>query len=221
MQGLNQGVVRMAAMDSHANGLLPGLIERLSHEHSAISLEAEIMSTDNAAGALVNGDVDVTAAYNLSPHREIVIVFSADLPFGCVVAPDHPLSRTRTTTMQNASGYPIALQSRSLMIRRYLDAKHGWILAQQKPPVVSNSLQLMKQLARSGNYIAFTSELDAAPELIEGTLKFIPIRDKAADPQSVSVAVNARRVSRIAQIVAGVLAEEIAASLRRIRSQPS
>ena len=77
----------------------------------------------------------------------------------------------------------------------------------------------MKQLARSGNYIAFTSELDAAPELIDGTLKFIPVRDKAADPQSVSVAVNARRVSRIAQIVAGILAEEIAAALKSIRSR--
>ncbi|HRE20819.1 MAG TPA: LysR family transcriptional regulator [Rhabdaerophilum sp.] len=221
MQGINQGNVRIAAMDSHANGLLPALVGHLAREHPAISIEAEIMSTDGAATALINGDVDVTVAFNLSPHQEIIIQSSTELPLGCVVAPGHVLAQSRTTTLQKAASFPIVLQSRSLMIRRYLEAKHGWIFTQHRPPVVTNSLQFMKHLARSGSHIAFTSEFDVAPELLEGSLRFIPIRDKVAEPQTICVAVNARRGSRISQIVASAVAEEIQSMLKRARGKNS
>ncbi len=107
------------------------------------------------------------------------------------------------------------------MIRRYLEARHGWLFTDPQKAVVTNSLQLVKQLARSGRYIAFTSELDAAPELIDGSLIFLPVRDKGAEPQTVSVAIDARKpLSRIGRIVADLLTVEIKASLDKARLQP-
>jgi len=73
-------------------------------------------------------------------------------------------SQGGTTSLQEAVAYPIALQSKALMIRRYLEARHGWLFSDPQKATVTNSLQLVKQLARSGRYIAFTSKLDARPE---------------------------------------------------------
>ena len=85
--------------------------------------------------------------------------------------------------MQEIVAFPIALQHKMLAIRRYLDARHGWLFGEGQRMVETNSLQLVKMLAASGRYVALTSQLDAAAEIIAGTLKFIPVRDKGAEPQ--------------------------------------
>ncbi len=219
LQGIDQGHVRLVAMDSHANGFLPRLVKRLSVEHPRISLEVEIASPDDALSGLLAGEVDIAAIFNLSPRRDVHVLWSAELPFGCVLAPSHPLARHETVSLQEVVSHPIVLQSRALMIRRYLDARYGWLFTDPQKAVVTNSLQLVKQLARSGCYVAFTSELDAAPEIIEGTLVFRAVRDKGADPQAVSIAVDARRpVSRVGRIVAEIIIDEVRASLEKVRS---
>jgi DNA-binding transcriptional LysR family regulator len=221
LQGIHQGHVRLVAMDSHANGFLPQFIERLASEHPRISLEIDIASPDGALSALLAGEADIVAAFNLSPRRDIHMLWNAELPFGCVVAPGHALASATTTSLQEAVGYPVALQSKALLIRRYLDARYGWLFTDPHKAVVTNSLQLVKQLARTGRYIAFTSELDAAPELIAGTLLFLPVRDKGAEPQTVNVAIDARKpLSRIGRIVADMLVDEIALCLAMVRRQP-
>jgi len=219
LQGIHQGHVRLVAMDSHVNGFLPQFIEKLATLHPRISLEVEIASPDDALTALVAGEADIIAAFNLSPRRDVHVLWTAELPFGCVVVPGHELAKGKTTSLQEAVQHPIALQSKALFIRRYLDARYGWLFTDPQKAVVTNSLQLVKQLAGSGRYIAFTSELDAAAEIIAGSLRFLPVRDKGAEPQTVGLAIDARKpLSRIGRIVTDLLQQEITQCLQSVRS---
>ena len=219
LQGVSQGKLRLAAMDSHTNGFLAVFVERLAREHPKIRLEIDIMSTDQAAAALVEGTLDIAVAFNLKPQRELHLVWQTGLPLGCVVAPQHPLAGQATTSLKAVAGFPLAVQGRSLAIRRYLEARHAWLFSEGEPPVVTNSLQLVKKLVQGGGHVAITSELDAAPEICAGTLRFVPIRDKDARAQSVGVAISARRpLPRIARIAAEMLAEEIRLCLEQARS---
>jgi DNA-binding transcriptional LysR family regulator len=219
LHGIAQGHVRLVAMDSHANGFLPAFVERLADEHPRISLEVQVASPDDALAALMAGEADVAAIFNLPPRRDVHMLWSTDLPFGCVVAASHPLARHETVSLQEVVTYPIALQSKALMIRRYLDARYGWLFTDPQKAIVTNSLQLVKNLALSGRYVSCTSELDAAPEIAAGTLVFRPVRDKGAEPQSVSIAIDARKpLSRVGRIVAEIIIEEIGASLEGARS---
>jgi DNA-binding transcriptional LysR family regulator len=218
LQGTNQGHVRLVAMDSHTNGFLPRFVGALGETRPTISLEIQIGSTDEAVAALLGGSTDVIAAFNLAPHRDVHVLWRRELPFGCVVAPDHPLAAHKTVRMQEVVAHPIALQNKTLPIRRYLDARHGWLFAEGQRMVETNSLQLVKILAARGHYVAFTSELDAAPEILSGALKFVPVRDKGADPQTVSVAIDGRKpLSKIAKIVADHLAQGMDEDLEAVR----
>lgn len=217
LQGLNQGHVRLVAMDSHVNSFLPDLVDELAREHPRISLEIEIVSTDVAAAALLGGTADLAAVFNLSPQRDLHVLWSAELPLGCVVAPHHALCSRTPISMQEVAAFPIALQSKSLVIRRYLETRHGWLFEGHKA-VETNSLQLVKILAKSGRYVAFTSELDAAPELVDGSLVFLPVRDKGAEPQTVAVAIDGRKPpNRITRIVAEMAAAKIQNCLQSVR----
>ena len=76
----------------------------------------------------------------------------------------------------------------------------------------------------SGNYIAFTSELDAAMELIDGSLRFVPVRDKSVEPQTISVLVDAAKApSPAVKLVADALCvsvQECLLAVRALRSGP-
>ncbi len=219
LQGVDQGRLKLAAMDSHANGFLPLFVARWAKLYPRIRLEIDIMSTDQAVTALLDGELDIAIAFNLKPQRDVHVIWSDGLPLGCVVAPAHPLANHDQITLREAAAYPLAVQGRSLTIRRYLESRHAWLFSEGEPPVVTNSLQLVKKLVLGGSHVAITSELDAAPEIEAGTLRFIPIRDKDARPQSVGVAISARRpLPRIARIAAELLAEEIRLCLERVRA---
>ena len=219
LQGVDQGRLKLAAMDSHTNGFLPLFVARLAQQYPRIQLEIDIMSTDQAAAALVGGELDIAVAFNLKPQRDLHLVWSAGLPLGCIVAPSHPLAGLAHATLKEIARHPMAVQGRSLTIRRYLESRHAWLFSEGEPPMVTNSLQLVKKLVQSGSHVAITSELDAAPEIVAGALRFIPIRDRDAKPQSVGVAISARRpLPRIARIAAEHLAAEIEACLAQVRA---
>ena len=130
---------------------------------------------------------------NLKPRRELLVLWKSALPLGCVVAPRHPLAQRETVSFQEATAYPVALQSKALTIRRYLEAQYNWLFKEPRRFTETNSLQLVKQLALGGTHVLFTSELDVAPELASRQLVFIPVRDKGAEPQEISVAMDATK----------------------------
>jgi DNA-binding transcriptional LysR family regulator len=218
LQGVSQGQLRLAAMDSHTNGFLPEFVLAVAQEHPGIVLEVDIVSTDDAVQRLRAGEVDLAVAFNLKPSRELHIVASAELPLGCVVAPGHPLAAQSHVSFKDVAAWPLAAQSRVLAIRRYLERRHNWLLEEARPPLVTNSLQLVKSLVRSGSHVALTSELDAGPEILAGSLCFVPLKDKSAQPQTVGVAISAgRSLPHIARMVAERLGAHVNDYLARVR----
>lgn len=218
-QGVTQGQVTLMAMDSHATSFLPGLVDELARSHPLVALSIEFGTTDEAVAALMGGKVDLAAVFNLPPRRELLTLWRAELPFGCVVAPGHALADRASVSLQEAATHPVALQSKTLAIRRYLDTQYGWIFGESRQRVESSSLQLVKQLARGGRYVVFTSQLDAAPELIEGSLRFVPVRDKGAEPQTISVAIDAAKPpGPVVKLVADRLVAAMQGCLQAVRA---
>lgn len=219
IQGVHQGHVALVAMDSHSTGVLPRLVQALSQAHPLVSLSIELATPDDAEVALMGGKADLGAIFNLAPRRELLVLWKCALPLGCVVAPGHALAGRDSVSFQEATSWPVALQSRALTIRRYLEAQYGWLFKASRRYVESNSLQLVKQLAVAGQHVVFTSELDAAPELADGRLVFVPIRDRGAEPQGLSVVVDAARPpGPIVKLVAEQLIAQLQAALAAARA---
>lgn len=219
LHGVNQGLLRLAAMDSHTNGFLPGFIHRVVQEHPGIVLEVEVTTPDDAVRALCDGSVDLAVAFNIKPQRELHLMWSSELPLGCMAAATHPLANEKQVSLKDVTAWPLAVQSQALAIRRYLERRHAWLLQEARPPLVTNSLQLIKSLVRSGSHLALTSELDAGPEILDGQARFIPLSDRNAKPQTIGVAISATRpIPRIGRIVAELLADDVAGYLKDVRA---
>jgi DNA-binding transcriptional LysR family regulator len=218
MQGVELGHIRLVTMDSLVNGPIPTFLAAMSETYPRVRVDVEIATPDDAVDRIVDGAADIGLAFNVRPRKELHVMWSATLPLVCVAAPDHPLARRTEVSLGEISGHALVLQNRALTIRRILEARHGWIFSEGGPPVATNSLQLLKQLAVAGTHVALTSELDVAPELLDGRLVAIPIGNRKATGQSISVVINARRtVPRICLLVAERLSGHMEEVLRAVR----
>ncbi|MCC2099452.1 MAG: LysR family transcriptional regulator [Hyphomicrobiales bacterium] len=215
-QGRETGHLRIAVMDSQVNGVLPVFAARVAEQHPGMTLDLEVSSTEDAIKALDQGTVDMALAFNLKPDRNIKLIWSTELPMGCVVCPGHELARKAEIRLQEIAAYPVVIQNRTLEIRKYFEARHEWFLYEGTQPLTTNSLQLLKHMAALGKHVVLTSELDAAPEIIDGRLVFVPIADKAVRPQSIGVAVSSRRTT---QTVVDLIGDLLSSCVRTMLTQ--
>ena len=201
-RGIEQGHIRIAAMDGMVNGLVLEMVNEIAQRFPNVQAEIEIVSPDGAVKSVLNGDFDFAIVANAAPHDNLEFHWSREFQLGCIAAPDHPVAGKKTISLKEFISHPVAFQGPSLSIRKLLEVRHGWIFESATNSVVVSSVQLMKLLAASGQFIAVTSELDAGPELESGRLKFIPISDKDIFKQSISVISNAQiSASRLCQNV--------------------
>ena len=110
-------------------------------------------------------------------HDEFRAGADRDPPIRAGPAPGHPVAGANSISLKEFVSHQVVFQSAALAIRKLLEARHSWIFETAEHSVVVNSIQLMKHLVVSGQFIAVTSELDAGPELRSGQLRFIPISD--------------------------------------------
>lgn len=217
MRGEQFGSVRLGAMDSLANSILPDFVAEFTARYPRIRFAIDIMTPRDVADELEIGSIDLALAFNLPNDRGRHVLWSASLPFGCVVGSGHPLWTKPSTTLSEAASYPLAAQSRVLPVREYLDKRYAWLFDRAEPALVTNSLQFLKHVLIDGKYVGITSQLDVLHELEIGSLAFVPLIDKGLRPQSISVAVNARRtLPRAARLVGEALSEMIPARLATV-----
>lgn len=220
LQGMEHGQLRLAAMDSHVNGFLPAYLQAVAKEYPGVALEVEIVSPDQAAVLLRSGDVDLAVAYNMKHHSDLLQLWSSALPLGCAAAPDHPLARKAKVSLREVMEGPLVLQSRALSIRRYLERKHRALFESATAPLTSSSLQLIKRLIATGSHVALSSELDMGPEIIDGTIRFLPLVERNVQPQTISVVIHGQRpLQRVARVLAELLAQHVQAYLGQVRTK--
>lgn len=189
-RGVEHGHIRVAAMDGMVNGLVPAMLLDVSRILPRVIVEIDILSPDNAVKGVLLGDYDLAMVANAPPDRNLTFHWKEDFPLGCIVSPKHALAGRKTIFLEEFISHPVVFQSSYISIRKHLEARHGWIFEKATQAIVANSPQLIKVLASTGKYIALTSELDAAPEIESGKLQFIPVGDKNAFQQTISIISN-------------------------------
>lgn len=222
LQGLDFGHFKLGAMDSMVNGFIPEFLTSLAADFPHVQTEVEVFSPDQAVESILAGTCDLALAFNVRPNRELHVLWSAELPLGCVAAPDHPVAAMDSISLSACARFPIVFQNRSLAVRRYLEKHHKWLFQDEPQTIITNSLQLLKQMAVAGKHVALTSEFDTASEILSGSIVFVPVSDKDALPQTVSVITHARRqAANISKKISARLCADVEDYLNRVRAGAS
>lgn len=174
LKGLNRGEVVLATMATLAAGRIAEIVAAYREKHPQVSLRIMVGDRTTVAEMVALGQADIAIAYNLPDDTRLQRAAEFHHALGAVVAPAHPLANRRTVRMSDCLLYPLVLADRSLSLREVVEATAP-ARATLVPVVETNSMELMKRLARTTPHITFLNRLDVDREMATGDLVFIPL----------------------------------------------
>lgn len=93
LRGLRTGQVRVGAVSSALETVLPQAIDQLLGQWPGLSISIAEAMTDELAAMLLKNEIDLAVAFSLSESDELALVAESSWQVGChiVAAVDHPL----------------------------------------------------------------------------------------------------------------------------------
>lgn len=167
LKGLNRGEVVLATMATLAAGRVAEIVAAYREKHPQVSLRIMVGDRTTVAEMVALGQADLAIAYNLPDDTRLQRAAEFRHALGAVVAPAHPLANRKTVRMSDCLLYPLVLADRSLSLREVVEATAP-ARATLVPVVETNSMELMKRLARTTPHITFLNRLDVDREMATG-----------------------------------------------------
>src|SRR3546814_15246553 len=92
-----------------------------------------------------------TTLFRSSQYEEMRSVLHLNVPLVAAMAPDHPLARRQSLSLEQLSNYRIALQDNSFAVRRIIDLQCGLSKVHLTPVLEANSLAVLRSFARNAD----------------------------------------------------------------------
>ena len=179
LKGLTQGEVKIATMGGLAAGLLGDVLGAFRSVHPRVKLTVRVLPREAIVAAVLDGQADLGLAYNLPSHPRLFRAASFEHPIGAVMAPDHPLAGRLSVRFADCLPYPLLLAERGMSLREAIDLLIP-PTAEARPALETNSLELMKRMARRVLCVTFMSLHEVGEDLRSGSLAFVPIQGGGA-----------------------------------------
>ncbi|MET0222577.1 MAG: LysR family transcriptional regulator [Tardiphaga sp.] len=210
LRGLRRGEVSVWVIEGFISGLLPGILADFNRRFPNVTFRVQTGSTDRIVEALLEDEADIGMTFNAAPRAEIETVAEFIEPVSCLVAPSHDYADRTSLTLEDICRQPLALPEHSFGLRQFFDKAVAERGLTARVFLTTNSLELTKTMAATGQVIAFMPALTVIHELATGSLRAVPINDAGFASARSSVNVHRDRpLSHAAQEFLKILAAAI------------
>lgn len=179
IRGSQSGSVNITAMHGIAGGVLLPVIAAFRHRHPNVSIRVKATVVEGVVQSLLSGDADLGLAYRMPPHPNLVVTAHFTTQIGAVVSPHHPFARRASVRLSDCLEHTVVMADASLTIHQLMMNAFLRHKIDFRPDYVSNSVELMKGMARTQQTVTFLSRIDVAQDVSEGMLVFVPFHDGA------------------------------------------
>jgi DNA-binding transcriptional LysR family regulator len=159
---------------------------------------------------VIDDEAHMGMVFQAAPDAKIRVRASSDQPLKVILRPDHPLSSRSSLKMADLAGERLGVPESSFRIRQILGIAESQEHIFLTPVLVSNSLLVLKEFARSGSGITVLPSIAAHSEIAAGVLKAVPIDQPALMHTSASVIT---RLGRQLPVGAMRLLQEVEATM--------
>jgi DNA-binding transcriptional LysR family regulator len=175
LSGLSVGRINIMATESLSDSILPTALKRMSDRFGHTKVSVTICSSSEIANAIINGDSDLGFAFSLLPTPDLKQLAVGRFQLGAVVAPNHPLLGKKSVRLEDCASFPLIMPDIPLELRSMLEP----IIAHSKRPILpiveSDSVYLMKELAKRNEGVALLTRIGLETEIRDGSLVHIPL----------------------------------------------
>jgi DNA-binding transcriptional LysR family regulator len=217
LRGVRGGEVRIAAMHGIAGGVLRPVVASFRRNHPGVTITISAHVVQGIVDALLSGEADLGLAYKLPDNPNLIATGIFPTQMGAVVAPSHPLALRSPVRLADCLEHPIVLADETMTIHRLIADGFSRAGLAFRPNYMSNSVEFMKAMARSGEAVTFLSRIDVAEDQREGTLVFVPIQGHYIRRQELTMARRARGAA--VDPAVSVVEEDLRTALKRLEDE--
>ncbi len=204
LKGLQQGEVVIAAMAGLAATMLGTVLGNFRDLHPGVKLTVRVLTRDGIVAALLAGEADLGLAFDLPSHPRLTRAMAFDHPIGAVMSPDHPLASRLSLRFADCLPFPLLLAENGMSLRDAVDLLMPPNV-DVSPAVETNSLDLMRRMARRSPCLTFMCEFEVAEDLSAGRLAFVPIQGGSVRQSVVLVHRAVGPLDPVVGVVAGFI----------------
>jgi DNA-binding transcriptional LysR family regulator len=216
LNGLRRGHVSIVAAQATSTDFLPNVIAELNHRYPGVSFDCNFTGSAHVIPRLVDGSADIGVSFHHAIDRHARTIIAVPLPFGVVVHPSHPLAGRPIVRLGDLEDELVVLPDSTISFRMVIDNMIAGRQFHFRSTVTSSEPTFIVSLVRHGTGIAFTTPIGVERELMEGSLRFIPLQDRNLKPPELTIAVASERApSPLASIVAERFRDHAAKLLER------
>jgi DNA-binding transcriptional LysR family regulator len=193
LQDLQAGTVDIYCFQAAIESFILPVLAPFHSSHPNIVFNVIVSSTDETIEALASGAAEIGLVLN-PPAREVIS--SLEVFRDTIVAtmsPDHPLASRKSLMLRDLSEYPLALMVKSFGLRQQVDRIFDRHRFEPQSCCVTNSLAMMKEMARLQNQCALLPRSAVANEVASGLLTTLPVEEFAAETMTFCICVRAGR----------------------------
>jgi DNA-binding transcriptional LysR family regulator len=187
LKGERTGHVKVAAMDSFFEELLPSAVEDFTQLFPAVTYTITSTQPMEVAQMVMAGQADVGLS-------GVAAVARATLPIGLVIPPGHPLASRASVSLKDCAGYPFLRSSAHPVVTASLSPEFTAFWDAMEPAATCNSTPLLKRLIMAGKGISCFSKIAFIEELRRGDLLWRPFELPALNQLQVGIVVPTQRV---------------------------
>ena len=194
LKGLRRGVVRVWAIESVAQEILPRAIGHFTRSNPGIRFEVSVTSTDEVIAAVQDMKADLGIAFQPQVPPDVKVSFRIRHPLHALMSVNHPLAGAESISILETLAYPIALTPSGSGSRILIDATVSAAGAVMVPTVESNSVRVLTHFACESAGITFLSRFCSALGVRPGRITAVRLRDRLMNVSRLEVLTQAGRV---------------------------
>ncbi|EPL8002331.1 LysR family hpxDE operon transcriptional regulator HpxR [Klebsiella aerogenes] len=201
LQGLKRGTVNVGMVQALAEGSFAAALAEIINQCEWLELMLQVADSQSISDRVRQADVDFGLILDPEGQAGLNVLAFIEMEVGVVLHPHHPFAGAPAISLGELSderhiipGAPLIVHDRVAMLYRHYDFS---------PPntVSCNDIRLIKSLVLKGGGVAVLSLLDVQDEVNNGSLAFVPLRNKLLRPLTLALCTApSRQLSRPAQM---------------------
>jgi DNA-binding transcriptional LysR family regulator len=176
LRGLRTGNVSVVLGEGFVSDVLAGPMQNFCKQYPGIKINLDLGSTNDVMRRISEDEGEIGLVYNPPGEPKIVSRAIKQQPMMAIVAPDYPrASKQKSMSVQELASYPLAATHATYGTRQMLQAVEFAEKVRLDPVVTTNSINILKQFAKSGLGLAVLPAFAVTTELEAGELLAIEI----------------------------------------------
>ncbi|WP_213192047.1 LysR family transcriptional regulator [Klebsiella aerogenes] len=201
LQGLKRGTVNVGMVQALAEGSFAAALAEIINQCEWLELMLQVADSQSISDRVRQADVDFGLILAPEGQAGLNVLAFIEMEVGVVLHPHYPFAAAPAISLGELSderhiipGAPLIVHDRVAMLYRHYDFS---------PPntVSCNDIRLIKSLVLKGGGVTVLSLLDVQDEVNNGSLAFVPLRNKLLRPLTLALCTApSRQLSRPAQM---------------------